>query len=833
MTQERPFAKLALAVLALCIFALNARRGFGQPRDSTLKVSSAEQKFFESKIRPVLVEHCYKCHGKETQEGGLRLDTRQGVLAGGDRGPLINPEPSETSLLIAAIGHLDPDLQMPPDSPRLAKAVITDFRDWIRMGAPDPRRDENNDLHTGTDELSPGSNEHWAYKPLALSKSPPVKKANWPVSFVDHYILAALEQNELAPSSDAPHATLIRRLQFDLIGLPPTPEDVQKFAAAINKHGINRAMEKAVDRLLESKRFGERWGKHWLDVARFGESSGGESNVSFPYAWRYRDYVIDAFNADIPYDRFLTEQIAGDLLQAETDDERARLLTATGFLAVGPKNLGENNDVQFKADLVDEQIDALTRGVLGSSIACARCHNHKFDPFSMRDYYSLAGIFSSTETFFGTFPSPANNRGGKPLPLPRVDQQVVLHKSMPAQKFSELKEKFAALDEERSAIQAAAQARLNGKQPERVFTLREVLANIWRIGSVEGKLATLDESGKALPLTMGVLDSEQIGDSPLLQRGEVSRPGDLVPRGFPDFRSTSQTSIHDATQSGRMELAQWLTSQPLTSRVYVNRIWQHLFGEGLVRTVDDFGTTGASPSHVELLDQLARRFVEDGWSTKSLIKELALSHTYRQASTFHPQAFQQDPENHLLWRMPKKRLEAELIRDAILFVSGEIDLARPDGSLVATPIGDRPIALIGLNKKLPRDLDGARYRSVYLPVIRDRLPDVIDLFDGAEPSLVTGKRTNTNVPVQALFLMNSSFMNARASAFADRLVSEADEIEPLIRRAFLLCFAREPDASELRMASSYIRSNDSGSENQSIQNFLQALMSTAEFRILD
>ena len=592
--------------------------------------------------------------------------------------------------------------------------------------------------------------------------------------------------------------------------------------------------------MLESKHFGERWGRHWLDIARFGESSGGESNVSFPYAWRYRDYVIDSVNADIPYDRFLIEQVAGDLLPAETDAERARLLIATGFLAVGTKNLGENDDLKFEADVVDEQIDSLTRSVLASSVACARCHHHKFDPFTMEDYYGLAGIFASTKTYFGTFTTPANNRGGDPLPLPHVAGETIFHQSLSEEKFAELKQTAAELNAEHLEIQAATRALFSGKRPEREFTLTDVLSNLWRRGPVEGKLETLDEQGRALPLTMGVLDRPEIHDVPLLTRGEIGRAGQIVPRAFPQAILVSSSLDIPADQSGRLELAGWLTDSqhPLTSRVFVNRVWHHLFGAGLVATVDNFGTSGGAPSHPRLLDSLAVEFVDDGWSLKRLVRRLVLSRTWRQSSTFDRDAFLEDPENRLLWRMPKQRLEAEAIRDAMLSVSGELDTSPVEGSLVARVIGDRPISLIGLDNRLPKDLDDALHRSVYLPVIRDRLPDVLELFDFAEPSLVTGKRDQTNVPVQALYLMNSPFVQARADGLAARLMREAASSEERIALGFQLCFARPPQADELERSLIFVEQKDTETGDRVpvsdvLISFCQALLSTAEFRNLD
>ncbi len=785
--------------------------------------------FFETKIRPVLVKHCYECHAGANDEGSLRVDLRNSIREGGDRGPAVVPMHPDASVLLTAISHSDADLRMPPKGPKLDDNVIADFRNWIERGAADPRTGDNqipNDSWNGIES----ARDHWAYKPPKLRETPPGDDQAWALDDVDRFVRSDLKKSEMEPSADAEPRTLLRRLHFDLVGLPPSPAAVERFLASIEASGIDTALADETDELLQTPQYGERWGRHWLDIARYGESSGGESNVSFPYAWRYRDYVIDAVNADVPYHRFLTEQTAGDLLPFDSDAERARLLTATGFLAVGTKNLGEVNDAKFKADLVDEQIDSLTRAVMGSSVACARCHHHKFDPFSMEDYYGLAGVFASSKTFFGTYTSPANNRGGDPLVLPRVPGQQIFHSSLTSKEFAALKAKQAQLAAVRTQIDDARNAAFSGMKPEKSFTLRDVLANVWGLGPVEGKLETLDDEGKALPLAMGVLDDEVV-DVPLLARGEIGSEGAIVPRAFPAAIPVAGVPPIPSTQSGRLELARWLASpdHPLTSRVFVNRVWKHLFGQGLVATVDNFGTTGDAPSHPELLDTLAVEFTNDGWSTKRLIRRLVLTRTYRQASTFRADAFQRDPENKWLWRMPKKRLEAEAIRDAMLCVSDALDLQPPAGSLVATIIGDRPISLIGLNKELPSDLDESSHRSVYLPVIRDRLPDVLNLFDFAEPSLVTGERETTNVPVQAFYLMNSSFVQQRSKQLADRLQAETSTDEMLVKCAFQWCFARPPDAVELERSLAFLDDPD----ELTVFSFCQAILCMAEFRNLD
>ncbi len=784
---------------------------------------SAAREFFESKIRPVLVKHCYRCHSAAMgkAEGGLQLDSRPLMRKGGDRGPAVVPGNPDASLLLTAIAHGDSDLKMPPKKERLPEAVINDFRSWIAHGATDPRDVAASSI------LPPVSIEtgrqFWSFQKPVAHAPPPTTNNGWAKRDLDQFILAKLEAAGLIPSPDADPPTLLRRLHFDLVGLPPNPETQEQFLRAVQQEGADAALAVEVDRLLALPQFGERWGRHWLDVARYAESSGKEANVSFPYAFRYRDYVIDAVNADIPFNRFLVEQIAGDLLPYENDKERARLLIATGFLALGPKNLDEGNPKQFAADVIDEQIDAVTRAVIGNSVACARCHNHKFDPFMMEDYYALAGVFASTKTFFGTFVSPTNRIGGDPLALPRGAGEPILHASVTRAHVEKLKQQLVEL------------------KAEKIVTLTDALRVFWRSGGIEGELERVDEEGRALPLAMGVLEAEKLMDAPLLERGEVNRAARTIPRGFPRVIALADLMTIPADHSGRLELAQWLThsEQPLTARVITNRVWRHLFGVGLVRTMDNFGFSGERPSHPELLDDLAVKFVANGWSVKNLIRDIVLSRTYRQASIYREDAFRTDPENRLLWRASKRRLEAEAIRDAMLSAAGELDTTRPIGSLVASTIGDRPISLIGLDTRLPTDLDGSRHRSVYLPVIRDRLPDVLDLFDFAEPSLVTGDRETTNVPVQALYLMNSSFVRTRAVALADRLMREANDDEQRFRRGFLLCLCRNPDGAEQRIVTEFLQQKSllSGSEEQRtrllLQSYCQGLLLTAEFRNVD
>jgi len=791
--------------------------------------------FFESKIRPVLAENCYECHSAKagSSKGGLQLDTRESLRAGGDSGPAVVPGKPAESLLLSAVAHADPELKMPPKKPQLPAHVIADFKTWIEMGAPDPREKAVADAAQPPVTLEAGR-AFWSYRKPEDHPLPAVSDQSWARRDLDTFILAALDAQKMQPSADAPPAVLLRRLHFDLVGLPPSPEALESFLARAMAEGLDAALAQEVDALLASPHFGERWGRHWLDVARYGESNGRESNLTFPHAWRFRDYVIQALNADKPFNRFITEQIAGDLLPARDDADRANLLVATGFLAFGPKGLNEMNAEQFAADVVDEQIDTVTRAVIASSVACARCHDHKFDPFHMQDYYALAGIFQSTTTAFGASINSENSHDSPLITLPRLPGEVIVHPSVPKAKVDEIKAQIAKLnEEERKGMASIAAAMAQGKALPETYTLADALRILWGRGGLQGQLKLYDDNGNALPLCMGV--GERSGspvNAPLLERGEIAKPGPVVPRGFPRVMPIATAGAPGKDGSGRLELAAWLTSpeHPLTARVMANRVWRHLLGEGIVASVDNFGFTGDRPSHPELLDHLAVSFVQNGWSVKKLVREIALSRTYRQASDWREDYFLQDPENRMLWRANKRRLDAECIRDAMLAAAGTLDPAPRRGSLIAE-VGDGTVSMFGFNKNIPSDLDGSRKRSVYLPTVRDRMPDVLDLFDAAEASLVTGDRETTNVPMQALYLMNSPFVMEQAAALADRLEKETNSTEGWVRRAFQLTCGRFPEKEEMDLAIAFLRQE--GDPKAVMASYCQALLATAEFRNVD
>ena len=623
-------AALVLTGAALLSSALS-RDAQGQPAKGTgfIDKPTADQiAFFEKKIRPVLIESCYECHSADSKKikGGLQLDTRDGFRKGGDSGPSIQPGNPARSPLMIALNSKNKDLAMPPKG-KLPDSVIADFETWVKMGAPDPREGKAVAIKKYEVDIEKGR-QFWAFVAPKKRADPVVKNDAWVASPIDAFILAELEKKGLTPVGDADKRTLIRRIHLDLTGLPPTSDEVEAFVAD-NKPD---AFEKVVDKLLASPKFGERWGRHWLDVARYAESSGRAVNMNYPHAWRYRDYVIDAFNKDKPYDQFVKEQIAGDLMGGPDSKTKAERMVATGFLAIGAKTLNENNGTQFELDVADEQIDVTTQAFLGITAACARCHDHKFDPIPTKDYYALAGIFRSTETCYGTIRFIQSNRPSPTLALPKDC-------GLPAGTT----EKLSA--DEKARIEKQIED-LNKQIADATDPIRTIFPR-GQVSLLRSRLDSFDTDGNPKLLATGVRDksagkggpggfgpkggfgaTNTIADSPIYDRGEPGKASTTrVPRGTLQVMSTTPLKIKNGT-SGRLELAEWIASKDnaLTARVMANRVWLHLFGTGIVSTSDNFGAAGMAPSHPELLDHLALTFVDHNWSVKKLIKTIVLSH---------------------------------------------------------------------------------------------------------------------------------------------------------------------------------------------------------------
>jgi Protein of unknown function (DUF1553)/Protein of unknown function (DUF1549)/Planctomycete cytochrome C len=804
-------------------------------------LNASADDFFEARIRPVLVKHCYDCHSAEAgkSKGGLLLDTREGIRTGGDTGPAVIPGDLEKSLLIQAIRWHDPDTAMPPEKKggKLPDSVIADFEAWVKAGAEDPRDAKSvAKIYDGM-----AAKDWWAYQPMTKPQVPQTKNQTWAKTDIDRFILAELEAKGLEPVGRADNATLLRRLYLDLTGLPPAPD---------------ASTENLVDRLLDSRAFAERWGRHWLDVARYAETTGGDTNVTLPEAWRFRDYVIESFAQDKPFNEFIREQIAGDLLPAKDDPERAENLIATGFLAIGQKSLNGTDPRQFAVDLADEQIDTVSQAFMATTISCARCHDHKFDPISQRDYTSIAGIFLSTDTRYGTAGGVRERNASTLIDAPENSALKTIARRMDPAEWQQKKNELDRLIEQRDAAMASRRpgARESGGSEMTGF---EVVRIITQAKRLQMELDAFNPDGSVKPRIIGTLDKPTvappadrsavrrggpnaskradsgfltIADSPLFIRGSIDTESEKVPRGIPEILAHGKELEIPAGTSGRRELAEWIASpdHTLTARVIVNRVWHWLFGRGLVETVDNFGASGAAPSHPELLDYLAQEFIADGWSIKRLIKRIVTSNVYQLDSFHHEANHLTDPDNRLLWRMNTRRLDAETIRDSMLTASGLLDPKAPAGSIIALagdgPIGgDRFMAL----KESQIETANHAHRSIYLPIARTVHAETLAVFDFSDPSFVRGARETTIVPPQALYLMNDDFVQKAAAAMAAR-VMKVNGFDQRFDLACRLAYGRAPLPEEIAAARKF-----GGDDLTAWTSICRALFGSAEFLFLN
>ena len=700
-----------LAVSA--VFVAVAVSAFGQSPD-----------VLEKSARTVLDRHCMACHG-EARMAALDMRERETLLKGGKSGPAVVPGQADTSLLYQAASHTG-ELKMPPGAARIPKEELQALRDWIN-DEEWWRPPERESIFTEEQR------SFWSFQPIRDPKPPEVKDTEWAKTPLDRFILAKLEEKDLSPSPPADKRMLIRRASYDLTGLPPALEEIDEFLA--DKPAPDEYSEKPfpaftwlVDRLLESPHYGERWARHWLDVVRYADSTAHDGNFIMRYAYRYRDYVVRALNDDKPYDQFIIEQLAGDLLLPTKNlDLSLQRVIATGFLMLGPKALGEQDKEQVRMDIVDEQIDVTGKVFLGLTVACARCHDHKFDPIPHRDYYSMAGIFRSTEVLADS-----------------------IHTSM--------------------------------------WWEHDVL----EIPGGEKVVVMAPKEGKPADLKIHI-------------RGNHNNLGEEAPRGVLQIIAGENNSSIKTEQSGRLELARWIADpdNPLTARVMVNRIWQGHFGTGLVASSDNFGSTGEKPSHPELLDWLASRFIESGWSIKSVHRLILLSNTYRMRSFPREDGEQVDPDNRLIWRANRRRFDTEQLRDSVLAISGRLDRAiggdiwdwQDKNSPVDTERGLYSAAKAGQGF----DAYNSPRRSIYLPVVRNQLPNMFQTFDFADANAVTAKRNDTTVAPQALLMLNSAFLREESLHFAKRLLEEMPE-HPLFERVYRLGLAEEKDEDRLRLA---------------------------------
>ncbi|MCI0356883.1 MAG: PSD1 and planctomycete cytochrome C domain-containing protein [Planctomycetaceae bacterium] len=766
------------AFLLPAILALATSAGQQAAAQST---STEGIEFFESKVRPLLLTHCSKCHTakKAAESGELVLDSPAGIQRGGSRGALFAPAKPSESLILKAVSYADAELQMPPDG-KLPAAEIAVLTKWLDLGAPLPAAENSAASIQQRIDIESGR-KFWSFQPLSDFVPPVVSRANWPRAAIDAFILARLESEGLAPSSTADRRTLIRRLALDLVGLPPAAEDVEAFVADARPD----AYERLVDRLLSSPHYGERWGRYWLDMARYTDENPSWLS-SAKLAYRYRDWVVSALNSDLPYDRFVRLQLAADVMPETSPGD----LTALGFLGLSPTywkelRLAPQLIEVIVADEWDEKIDAVSRTFLGLTVACARCHDHKFDPITTRDYYALAGVFANTQQ----------------VDRPLLDPE-------PAEAVRQARRQIDALE--------ADLAKIKDKEPDKAAELKAQIERLktetpgydaqWAHAVEEARVEVLPDGPDK---TKVVYHRGEASDLQIFKRGNPSNRGEIVPRRFVEVLSPAPMRPFEHG-SGRRELADSLftEAQALSARVIVNRVWAHHFGVGLVRTTSDFGRQGEPPSHPELLDDLAERFVARGWSLKRLHREIVLSATYRQvshvksrksnvegqhASDIRPStldlrhASSVDPANRLLWRMNRRRLDVEAWRDALLSASGELDLA----------IGGPPDDLAR-----PEN----RRRTLYGRIGREDQDNLLLLYDFPTPTGHSPSREQTTTPLQQLFVLNSPLFEARAKALAERIgpPAAASDTDQQVTSLYRELLARPPSDRELTLAREFL-----------------------------
>jgi len=780
------FLLIAACAVPWVILDTHSARG-EQPEDR------AGIEFFERQVRPLLAKRCYECHSQQAKilQGGLRLDSRDAILTGGDSGPALLPGKPQESLILGALDFAG-DVQMPP-SGKLPADEIALLSEWVRRGAPMPH-----DSVTATAKkkwtLEEGR-KFWSFQPPRKQTVPTVSEADWPRRPMDAFVLAMLDRQKLSPSSAADRRTLIRRASFDLVGLPPSPEEVAAFVADDSPESY----ERLVERLLDSPHYGERWARYWLDLSRYSDRVASWLN-SQGSAWLYRDWIVRSLNEDLPYHEFVRRQLAADQLDVPPSE-----LAALGFLGLSPeywKELKLDKEVikVTVAEEWEERIDALGRTFLGLSLACARCHDHKFDPVSAEDYYALAGVLASS-------------RRTDRYVLPPAEATAVQH----------AKEKVHKLQAEIKKIEstkpkpddAAAQigeltkqiSDLETNTPHYKFSMASALDDAALYVVADGPNATkLDyKPGQAVDLQVQV-------------RGNPSRLGAVVPRRFLSVFSsgTPQPFTHG---SGRLDLADAIVGQgaPLSARVIVNRVWRHHFGRGLVETVSDFGVQGSPPSHGELLDDLTARFIENGWSLKWLHREIMLSATYRQASSHDAAKVNLDPENRYLWRMSRRRLDIEAWRDAMLAVTGTLDRT----------VGGEPRPLT--------DPQHAR-RTLYGRIDREEPDDMLRLHDFPDAAAHSPSREPTTTPLQQLFVLNSPLVQRLAAALAQRVMNETPgDAAAQVRRAYSLLYGREPKDSQLHLGVNFVTGGDAKQPvNAELwKQYAQVLLGSNEFLFVD
>ena len=760
------------------------------------------REFFVARVQPVLQNKCLGCHASEPQ-GGLRMDSRDALLKGGNSGPALVPGDADASLLVQAVRQSH-DLKMPPDG-KLPEQEVDALAQWVGDGAV---WDSRAAPAMRTYEISAEHRAHWAFQPVSNPPVPDLGESDPSANAIDRFLLARLAEADLSPVPLADKRTLVRRVTYDLTGLPPTPEEVEAFVEDPSEN----AYERLVERLLDSPRYGERWGRHWLDVVRYADTAGDSGDFPVPEAFKYRNYVIDSFQRDKPYDQFIREQIAGDLLEFETERENWEQTVATGYLAIS-RRIGVSPH-RLRHITLEDAIDNLGKTFLGLSVQCARCHDHKFDPIPTADYYALYGILDSS-----VFPHP----GAEHLPqrsnfVYRVgDQkarQIMADYEDGITFWNDLeREKFREYQSFQNKLITTP-----GRSREVVWEeLQHLRAERAHFARTEPNLETAYAVREGEPK-----------DSPIHQAGDPRSPGPIVRRGF--LQILGGAALPPGFEgSGRGLLADWIASadNPLTARVMTNRVWHHHFGTGLVGTTSDFGVRGSPPSHPRLLDYLARYFIDSGWSVKSLHRLILHSRAYRLASSDSDENFSRDPQNTLLWRANRRRLDAEQIRDSILYFSGELDLTRG----IRHPFRHRRTYYYRQHEPFS-EFFPTNKRSVYIMQPRIQKHPYLDLFDGPDGNIPVSERKSTTTTLQALYLMNSAFVHEQSQAMAERWSADTQGREDFLDRASLTVFGHPRQPGEAAQAETYFASA-AGAEEQKRAGFLRAMLSSNAFLFVD
>jgi hypothetical protein len=774
--------------------------------------------FFEEKVRPVLAGHCYECHGPQKQKAGLRLDSRAAVVTGGEHGPVVVPGKPEESPLIQAVKHAG-EIKMPSKKPRLADAQIAALEQWVSMGAPWPDYDKpvvaaavedtGPKLRKRKFEITDQDRAWWSFQPLRKPAVPEVRRKADAANDLDAFLLTRLEARKLAFSPPASKRELIRRAYFDLIGLPPTPEAVEAFA----QNKSPDAWERLVDELLNRPQYGERWARHWLDVVRYAESNGYERDGAKPDAWRYRDYVIQSLNEDKPYDRFVLEQLAGDELEGEFN---AEAIVATGFYRLHVWDDEPDSTIAAEFDDLDDIMVTTGAAFVGLTVGCARCHDHKFDPFSQADYYQMLAFMRSISPY-GLHKTGGGGRGAGRITRPLASPEAVA--KWEAEKESRLKPLHEQL----------AAARTNAETKKKIEDAIQRVEN----GAPFGQALAINE--------------DPIKPTHLFRRGDVNSPADELQPMFPAIFGGGKPQLAAAGRSGssgrRLALARWIArpENPLTARVMMNRLWQHHFGRGLVKTPNDFGRTGMMPTHPELLDYLASDFVSGGWKLKRMHKLIMMSRAYRMSSHAKNAAgLAADEANDLLWRQNPRRAQSEVLRDSMLAVSGALN-----------PKMGGPSFFPSLPKEVHRTQDGEgkgwqesppeeqNRRSIYTFIKRALIPPLLEAFDYTTTTLPVGERAVTTVAPQALMLLNDTLVQQSAARFGERLVRDAGADErQQVQRAFALAVQRAPTRRELQAALAMLReqrrmAGGPRPEQAALCSFCVALFNLNEFVYVD